>query len=72
MSECTKDGARFWRAPTEEDKARKCRARNPYEKRPFYTEWSETWGCLAIAGRPHILIAVAEILSPAKIKKETP
>jgi hypothetical protein len=56
--------SRVWRAPTEEDKKRECRARNPFEKNPFYVEWNEEYQCWAIAGRSHILVAVSEILSP--------
>ena len=32
---------RQWRKPTEDDKQRKCRARSPYEKNPFYVEWND-------------------------------
>ena len=53
---------RQWRRPTEDDKLRKCRARNPWEKRPFYVEWNERYSCWSIAGTPHILVAVSEIL----------
>lgn len=56
---------RQWRRPTESDKTRKCRARSPYEKRPFYVEWSSVWNVWAVAGSPHILVAVSEILEPA-------
>lgn len=56
---------RVWRAPTKEDRARKCRARNPYEKRPFYVVWNSQWKTWGLAGRQHILVAVTEILSPA-------
>lgn len=55
---------RFWRAPTEEDKLRKCRARSQFEARPFYVVWNEEWKCWGLYGRKHILVAVSEILSP--------
>lgn len=56
---------RVWRTPTEEDRARKCRARNPFEKRPFYVVWNREWKTWGLAERPHILVAVAEVLSPS-------
>ena len=56
--------SRSWRVPTEDDKLRKCRARRSFEKRPFYVEWNDAWGCWVVAGKPHILIAVVEILFP--------
>lgn len=55
---------RFWRKPNITDRARKCRARSPYQKRPFYVEWNSEFGCWAMYGRKHILVAVSEILSP--------
>lgn len=55
---------RQWRKPTEEDKARKCRARNQHESSPFYVEWNSEYNCWAKAGTPHILILVGEILEP--------
>lgn len=62
---------RAWRKPTIEDRSRKCRARSPYEKRPFYVEWNPEYACWGVAGRTHILVAVTEILSPAEPKPET-
>lgn len=59
---------RQWRAPTAKDRLRKCRARSPFEKRPFYVEWNQQFKCWGIAGRPHILVAVSEILSPKERK----
>lgn len=53
---------RQWRAPNESDKLRKCRARNPYEKQPFYVEWNPEFHCWAKFGTPHILILVTEVL----------
>lgn len=54
-----------WRKPTEDDKQReKCRARSPFEPRPFYVQWNSEYNCWAQYGSPHILIAVSEILSP--------
>lgn len=55
---------RVWRKPTEEDKARKCRARSRYEKNPFYVVWSAEWKTWCLANSQHILVAVDEILSP--------
>lgn len=56
---------RYWRKPTVADRSRKCRARSPYEPRPFYVEWNPRYKCWGRYGRPHILIAVSEILSEA-------
>jgi len=56
---------RQWRAPVEADKSRKCRARSRDEKQPFYAEWNAEWHNWAIAGRPHILVAVDEVLDAA-------
>lgn len=63
--------ARHWRPPTLEDRKRKCRAKNPYERYPFYVEWNETYHCWGRYGRPHILILVCEILSPKIIETST-
>jgi len=57
---------RQWRKQINADRGRKCRARSSYEKRPFYVEWNDEFECWAIAGRPHILVAVHEILEEAK------
>lgn len=53
---------REWRKPTEADRARKCRARCKFEKNPFYVEWNAEYSAWAIAGRPHILVHVDEVL----------
>lgn len=55
---------RTWRTPALEDRTRKCRARSPFEKRPFYVEWNAEYNTWGLAGRKHILVAVSEILSP--------
>jgi hypothetical protein len=55
---------RQWRKPTEQDKARKCRARSQFEKYPFYVNWNTEYNCWALSGTPHILILVGEILEP--------
>lgn len=57
---------REWRKPTEADRQRKCRARSPYEKQPFYVVWNDEYKTWALADRPHILVAVREILAPAE------
>lgn len=53
---------RQWRKPIESDKARKCRARNEFEKKPFYVEWNAEYQTWAVSGSPHILVRVYEIL----------
>lgn len=58
---------REWRLQVEADKQRKCYARSPYEKRPFYVEWNSDYRCWGIAGSPHILVVVTEILSAKPI-----
>lgn len=59
-------GRRQYRRPTEDDKQReKCRARSRFEKSPFYVSWNAEHNCWAMYGRPHILVAVDEILEPA-------
>lgn len=55
---------RNWRKPTEEDKQRKCYARNKFEDKPFYVEWNDQYGVWASYGRSHILVTVSEILEP--------
>jgi len=60
---------RQWRAPVEADKSRKCRARNAHEKHAFYVEWNAEWNNWAIAGRPHILVSVHEVLDELTDKK---
>lgn len=54
---------REWRKPTEADRGSKWRARNRFEKRPYYVEWNAEWDCWAISGRPHILVRVDEIFA---------
>lgn len=63
MHQAKQVSIRVWRPPTEGDRARKCRARSSFEKRPFYVEWNAEYKCWAFHGRPHILVAVHEILS---------
>ena len=53
---------REWRKPTEADRTRKCRARNRFEKNAYYVEWNAEYSTWAIAGRPHILVRVDEVL----------
>lgn len=57
---------RRWRKPTLADRRRVCRARSPFETRPFYVVWNRKFKCWGIYGRAHILIAVHEILSPKR------
>lgn len=53
---------RVWGKPTEADRTRKCRARNRFEKAAYYVEWNAEWNTWAIAGRPHLLVRVDEVL----------
>ena len=70
IPEAAATGKRAWRRPTEEDKHReKCRARSPFEHRPFYVQWNEEWKCWGLYGRSHILVAVSEILSPSQLTR---
>ena len=40
--------ARKWRRPTEDDKKRKCYAKNIFEEKPFYVEWNSDHNCWGI------------------------
>jgi hypothetical protein len=59
---------RVWRAPTLEDRKRKCRARSRFEKNPFYVVWNKQYKTWCLANSPHILVAVHEILSAKEVK----
>lgn len=52
----------IWRRPTIADRSNKCRARNPLETAEFDVEWNDSYQCWALAGSPHSLILVSEIL----------
>ena len=54
---------REWRKPTEADRGRKCRARNRFEKHAFYVRWNTEFATWALAGTPHILVRVDEVLA---------
>lgn len=55
---------RQWRAPIEADKGRKCRARNEYEKKPFYVVWNKEYKTWCLDSANHILVRVKEVLEP--------
>lgn len=55
---------RQWRKPTEADKERRCYAWHKAEDKKFYVVWNPEYEVWGLADRPHILVAVTEILEP--------
>lgn len=51
-----------WRKPTESDKGNIITARHHGGKGKFIAEWNEEYNCWAIAGSPHDLVLVSEVL----------
>lgn len=54
--------SKVWRKPKESDKDSTITARNHWGKGKFLAEWNEEYNCWAIAGSPHDLVLVSEVL----------